>query len=151
VTWAAMIAELLERSGLSLRAFARELGLSYETVRRWRDGDYEPLLSLAVGFADAVGWSIDVLVGDGPLIGPWRISGRAGQQPTGFPGSLLAIARARDLSLRQLAGQTGIPSGTLLGWTQVRSEPRVGNAAKIAAALELSLHAMATGIGLRLV
>jgi transcriptional regulator with XRE-family HTH domain len=146
--WDCRIEELLERSGLSLREFAAELGLSHETVRRWLPSfGQEPTLSLAVAFSGVTGWTVDQLLGSDPLVGPWRIAGPVLWMPmsTGFAASLFAIARARDISLRRLAEESLVPSRTLYAWTQGRSEPGIYNASRVAEALGETLHDMAAG------
>jgi hypothetical protein len=146
--WDCRIEELLDRSGLSLRVFSAELGLIYETVRRWLPAfGQEPALSLAVAFAEVTGWTVDQLIGSAPLVGPWRIEGQAQWMPmsTGFAASLFAIARARDISLRRIAEESLVPSRTLYCWTQGRSEPGIYNASHVAEALGETLHDMAAG------
>jgi hypothetical protein len=146
--WDCRIEELLERSGHSLRDFSAVLGLSYETVRRWLPQfGQEPALSLAVAFAEVTGWTVDQLIASAPLVGPWRVDGRVqwARMSTMFAASLFAIARARDVSLRQLAEQSLVPSRTLYVWTQGRAEPGIYNASRVAEALGETLHDMAAG------
>lgn len=148
MTWASRVAEVHERSGhRSLRGFARAVGLSRETIRRWESADYEPLLSWAWAFADAVGWPIDQLVGDEPLIGPPAplVKTTNPFKGTAFAASLVRLAMAQQSSMRGVSVASGVPSGTVLGWTNYRSEPTICRAKLVANALGSTLHAMVLG------
>lgn len=146
--WDRHIIELLERSGLSLRAFASKIGVSYETVRRWLPVHaQEPVLSIAVAVADATGWPVDGLVSQlEPLVGPVRVEPTAWvRNSTGFAASLIAIATARCVPYRKIAEDALVPSSTLVRWTNGRVEPGIYHAKRVADALGETLFAMAAG------
>src|SRR5918999_13466 len=79
--------------GLSQGALARAAGVDTRQIRRYEAGEQQPLLSVAIAIADALGVSISELAGRAPsrvtITGDWRAEDRdaaGAHAPRGRPG-----------------------------------------------------------------
>lgn len=64
----------------------------------------------------------------------------------GFGAHMQALRKAAGLSQIQLANRSGLPIDNVRNWEQGRATPRIDSAAKLAAALGVSLDELAKGV-----
>jgi transcriptional regulator with XRE-family HTH domain len=114
-----------KRLGLSRAAAAQRLGVSPRQLARYEQGESPIPLTLAVSLADALGTSIDALIGrEAPLSLAVELNGRRftladDQTPSADPGPALGPAQlaalAEAIAAVQAAGAAARPGGKRLG------------------------------------
>lgn len=146
--WGERIGELRARFPGTMRAFARDLGVSHLAVHKWTASDVEPGLTMAVRISLRTGYTLD------HLSGPEALSLSRDFEPRPFAGHsdvrwldgcirLVPDALSDRAAIVEVASRTGIPLRTASGWLYNGRDPLLSCARVVADTFGVSLHDLA--------
>ncbi len=130
------LAELMAERGINTVSLAAALGVSDETVRRWRNGQRDILLSQLVKLADYFHCSLDFLAGRSDTV----LDYQAREMPP-FYDSLRAVMAEKGVTRYRLVKELPVYDGYFTNWKKGKS-PNILTLILLADYLEVSIDCL---------
>ena len=110
------LTELMIEKGVNTVSLAAAIGVSDETVRRWKNGERDILLSQLVKLADYFQYSLDFLTGSSDSVLDYQVS----EMPP-FYDSLRAVMAEKGVTRYKLVKDLPIYDGYFTNWKKGKS------------------------------
>ena len=110
------LTELMIEKGVNTVSLAAAIGVSDETVRRWKNGERDILLSQLVKLADYFQCSLDFLTGRSDSVLDYQVS----EMPP-FYDSLRAVMKEKEVPRDRLGKDVPIYDGYFTNWKRGKS------------------------------
>ena len=135
------LSELMIEKGVNTVSLAAAIGVSDETVRRWRNGQRDILLSQLVKLADYFQCSLDFLAGRSDTVLDYQV-----REMPPFYDSLRAVMAEKGVSRYRLVKELPVYDGYFTNWKKGKS-PNILTLILLADYLDVTIDHLAEAEG----